>query len=186
MIGLALVTCLSAFATGLLDSQSRDVERQLSADYVAVSQNGWSPLPPPVGNAIARADGVSVASSVRSERARFGRANIDVSGVDPSTIASVYRFHGADPSTLHGAEAIVRGAWAKDHHLTVGSPLADRDAGREATAAHRRRALRPGEARQPARPRADHEADVRRELRDARRRVHVRPLVGSGGARAGR
>jgi putative ABC transport system permease protein len=124
MIGLALVTCLSAFATGLLDSQSRDVEGQLSADYVAVSQNGWAPLPPPVGIAIAHADGVSVASSVRSERARFGRANIDVSGVDPSTIASVYRFRGADPSILHGAGAIVRRPWAENHGLTVGSRFA--------------------------------------------------------------
>src|SRR5215831_496590 len=38
MIGLALVTCLSAFAKGLLDSHSRDVERQLNVDAVAVSQ----------------------------------------------------------------------------------------------------------------------------------------------------
>jgi putative ABC transport system permease protein len=128
MIGLALVTCLSAFAKGLLDSQSRDVERQLKADYVAVSQNGWSPLPPPVGNAIARTDGVTVASSVRSERARVGRANVDVSGVDPATIASVYRFdwtRGGDSSVraLHGTQAILRAAWAKDHHLVIGSRL---------------------------------------------------------------
>jgi putative ABC transport system permease protein len=110
MIGLALVTCLAAFAKGLLDSQSRDVERQLDADYVAVSQNGWSPLPPAVGNAIARADGVTVASSVRSERARYGGANVDVSGIDPSTIAPVYRFRwtrGGDLSKLAGAGAIV-------------------------------------------------------------------------------
>ena len=128
MIGLALVTCLSAFAKGLLDSQSRDVERQLSADYVAVSQNGWSPLPPPVGNAIARTEGVTLASSVRSERARVGGANVDVSGVDPATIASVYRFEwtrGGDSSVrvLNGAEAIVRAAWAKEHDVTIGSPL---------------------------------------------------------------
>ena len=128
MIGLALVTCLSAFAKGQLDSQSRDVERQLSADYVAVSQNGWSPLPPSVGDAIARADGVAVASSVRSERARSGGADIDVSGIDPATIVSVYRFtwtRGDDASArrLHGDQAIVRAAWAKNHHLTVGSPL---------------------------------------------------------------
>jgi putative ABC transport system permease protein len=126
MIGLALVTCLSAFAKGLLDSQSRDVERQLSADYVPASQNGWSPLPPPVGTAIARAGGVTVASSVRSERARYGEANIDVSGIDPSTIASVYRFRwtrSGDLSNLAGAGAIVRAPWAKDHGLSVGSRL---------------------------------------------------------------
>src|SRR3954454_6778556 len=126
MIGLALVTCLSAFAKGLLDSQSRDVERQVSADYVAVSQNGWAPLPPPVGTAIARADGVTVASSVRSERARYGGANVDVSGIDASSIASVYRFRWASQghvSKLRGAEAIVRAPWAKDHGLRVGSPL---------------------------------------------------------------
>jgi putative ABC transport system permease protein len=40
MIGLALVTCLAALASGLLDAQSRDVERQLSADQVVVSQDG--------------------------------------------------------------------------------------------------------------------------------------------------
>ena len=126
MIGLALVTCLSAFASGLLDSQSRDVERQLSADQVVVSQDGRSPLPPAVGDAIARTDGVSVASSVRSERARLARSNIDVSGVDSGTIASVYRFRwtrGGDASELARAEAIVRAPWAKDHGLTVGSPL---------------------------------------------------------------
>jgi putative ABC transport system permease protein len=128
MIGLALVTCLSTFAKGLLDSQSRDVERQLDADYVAVSQNGWSPLPPPVGRAIARTSGVTVASSVRSERARFGRASIDVSGIEPATIASVYRFrwtHGSDAAvrSLGAREAIVKAPWAETRHLAVGSPL---------------------------------------------------------------
>ena len=128
MIGLALVTCLSAFAKGLLDSHSRDVERQLNVDAVAVSQNGWSPLPPSVGRAIARTSSVIVASSVRSERARYGRANIDVSGIDPGTITSVYRFRwtqGTDASAraLGGGEAIVRSTWAKTHHLGVGSPL---------------------------------------------------------------
>jgi putative ABC transport system permease protein len=128
MIGLALVTCLSAFAKGLLDSHSRDVERQLNVNAVAVSQSGWSPLPPAVGRAIAHTSGVTVASSVRSERARFERSNVDVSGIDPRTIASVYRFrwtHGSDASVraLRGGEAIVRGTWAKTHHLGVGSPL---------------------------------------------------------------
>jgi putative ABC transport system permease protein len=128
MIGLALVTCLSAFSEGLLDSQSRDVERQLGADYVAVSQSGWTPMPTTVGRAIARTKGVEVASSVRSERARFGQGNIDVSGVDPATIAAVYRFRwtsGSDASLarLGAAQAIVRGPWAAKHHLAVGDAL---------------------------------------------------------------
>jgi putative ABC transport system permease protein len=131
MIGLALVTCLSAFSKGLLDSQSNDVRRQLDVDYVAVSQSGWQPMPTTVGNAIARAKGTEVASSVRSERARFGRANIDVSGIDPATIASVYRFrwtNGSDASVraLHGAEAIVRGDWAKAHRIAVGDAVSIR------------------------------------------------------------
>jgi putative ABC transport system permease protein len=63
---------------------------------------------------------------VRSERARLARSSIDVSGVDSGTIASVYRFRwtrGGDASKLGRAEAIVRAPWAKDHGLTVGSPL---------------------------------------------------------------
>ena len=128
MIGLALVTCLSAFSKGLLDSQARDVEGQLNVDGVVVSENGWSPLPPAIGRAVANTSGVAVASSVRSERALYRRSDIDVSGIDPATLSAVYRFRwtdGSDASVrgLGGAGAIVRGPWAKDHRLAVGSPL---------------------------------------------------------------
>jgi len=124
MIGLALVTCMSAFSKGLLNSQSTDVKRQLNVDYVAVSQSG-TPMPIGVGQAIARTPGVQVASSVRSERALLGTSNIDVSGIDPATITSVYRFtwtRGSDVAvrSLRGTDAIVRGPWATQHGLAVG------------------------------------------------------------------
>ena len=149
MIGLALVT-LSAFASGLLDSQSRDVERQLSADYVAVSQSGWSPLPPPVGEAVARTAGVSVASSMRNERARSGPGEHRRLGVDPNTIASVYRLPRNGIRRLLAPRQTSVQPCAKSHDLGVGSRTVHH-AGRQEGGARRRRDLRPGEARQPAR-----------------------------------
>jgi len=134
MIGLALVACLSVFTKGLLDSHSVAVQHQLNVDYVTVSQNGFSAMPVSVGKAIAQAPGVQVASSVRSERSKFDGANIDVSGVDPSTIASVYRFdwtQGSDASigSLSGGEAVVRGPWAKKQGLAVGDAFTLRTPG---------------------------------------------------------
>src|SRR5262249_3821414 len=93
-----------------------------------VWQSGWTPTPTTVGTAIARTKGTEVASSVRSERARFGEANIDVSGIDPATIPAVYRFRwtsGSDATVraLGGSQAIVRGNWAKQHGIAVGDTV---------------------------------------------------------------
>lgn len=126
MIGLALVTFVAAFGKGLINSDKVAVEKQLKdVTHVVVSQDGWVPLPTAVGDAVARSNGVGVASSVRSERGRYGVSNIDVSGVDPVTIASAYRFDWAqgDDSvarSLAGDDAIIRKTWAKSHHLAVG------------------------------------------------------------------
>ena len=117
------VTCLSAFSKGLLRSHTVDVTRQLRADDVVVSQNGWSPLPLSVGRAVARTPGVSVASSVRAERARFGSSNIDVSGIDPRTIGAVYAIR---VGRLVPGQAVVRAPWAKKHHLVVGDSFSIR------------------------------------------------------------
>ncbi len=53
MVGLALVTFVSVLGTGLLDTTEKGVERQVAAGYVVSSTNGWDPLPPAVGRAVA-------------------------------------------------------------------------------------------------------------------------------------
>jgi putative ABC transport system permease protein len=125
MIGLALVTFVAAFGKGLRDSDKVAVEGQLDVTHVVLSQSGWAPLPTTVGDAVARATKGGVASSVRSERSRYGAENLDVSGVDPATIGSLYRFdwaRGDDAvvGSLARGEAVVREDWATDSSLAVG------------------------------------------------------------------
>lgn len=129
MIGLALVAFVSVVAAGLLDASRTAVARQVDADYVVTSVSGHDTLPTSVGRAVASAPGVVRASSVRSDRARVAGSAQDVSGVDPATIAGVYRFTwsaGSDAtlSTLDGGGAILEKRFARDHHLAVGSSVA--------------------------------------------------------------
>ena len=124
MIGLALVTFVSVLATALRGSDAKAIKRQLSADYVAVTQNGWASLPTGVGRNIAATRGVQIASSVRGEQASVDGSDILVSGVDPATIAKVYRFDWKQQASLAGLDgtgAIVSKTMASDKHLRVGS-----------------------------------------------------------------
>jgi putative ABC transport system permease protein len=128
MIGLALVTFVSVFGTGLRASDRNAITKQIDTDYAVLSQNTWTGLPPVVGQAVAQLPRVDVASSVRYDRARVGSSNIDVSGVDPATITQVYRFDWKDGSdatleSLGMNGAIVRSSFAKGHDLSVGSPF---------------------------------------------------------------
>ena len=126
MIGLALVTFVSVFATALRGSDTKAVERQLDANYVAVTQNGWAALPPVVGERLGTTRGVQVASAVRGEQASVGGSEIGVSGVDPATIDRVYRFAWKEKASfagLGGAGAVVSKSLASDKHLRVGGSL---------------------------------------------------------------
>jgi putative ABC transport system permease protein len=123
MIGLALVTFVSVLATALRGSDARAIERQLDADYVAVTQNGWAALPPTVGEKLTATRGVQVASAVRGEQAKVDGSEVGVSGIDPATIGEVYRFDWKTRvplAALGGTGAIVSKELAADKHLSVG------------------------------------------------------------------
>jgi putative ABC transport system permease protein len=132
MIGLALVTFVAAFGKGLIDSDKTAVEQQLNnVTHVVVSTSGWTPLPTTIGTAVQKSPAVEAASSVRYDRARFGVENIDVAGVDPGTIASLYRFDWAEGGDeivqgLTAKDAVVRKTWAEDQGLAVGDTFSIR------------------------------------------------------------
>jgi putative ABC transport system permease protein len=129
MIGLALVTFVATLGSGLRDSFGSSLDKQIRSDYVvSVDQNSDVPLfSREAGDALAGADGVTVASSVRSDQARVLGATTPVVGVDPATIGRVYHLDLAAGSqsalTRLGDGAIVRDDYADEHHLRVGSPL---------------------------------------------------------------
>ena len=125
MIGLALVSFVAVLGSGVHGSIDRAINKQVTADWVVTSQNGWSSFPAAAGAAVAKAPGVRVASAIRSDRGRIGKANVTVNGIDPATIGSVYRFQWKDGSDatlakLGGGGALVKEAFAKKHDLRVG------------------------------------------------------------------
>ena len=130
MIGLALVTFVSVLARGLLVSDQAAIRSQLDGvTHVVTPQgDGDSTMPVAVGDAVANASGVKVASSVRGDMVSAAGSQEVVSGVDPDTIGRVYRFewkHGSDAAlaSLAAGGAIVDESLAKDRHLRVGDRL---------------------------------------------------------------
>jgi putative ABC transport system permease protein len=125
MIGLALVTFVTVMAQGLRSSERDAIQKQVQADYVVVSQNGWSTLPAAIGEAAGRAPGVTGATSIRRERGRVLGHGIDVSGVDPATIDELYRLQWEEGSpgvlrAMGAHDAILRESFANDYGFAVG------------------------------------------------------------------
>ena len=105
---------------------SNALKDQVRADYVVTAKNGYDTFTSSAGNALANAPGVAAASAVRNDKASSFGSDIDVTGVDPSTIGNVYDFRwkkGSDNVLLSlGFDgAIVRNQFADDQNLEVGS-----------------------------------------------------------------
>jgi putative ABC transport system permease protein len=127
MIGLALVTFVATLGSGLKDSVTSQISDQAKSDYVVTSSENEGTFPKATDRALASAPGVTVASSVRTDQAKILGGETTVAGVDPATIAHVYRFdweRGSDASVSNlGDGAIVDSKYAEDNHLRVGSRL---------------------------------------------------------------
>jgi putative ABC transport system permease protein len=129
MIGLALVTMVATLGKGLITSDRSSLRHQVQADYVVTSKNGWDPLSRAAGDAAAAAPGVTVSSSVRNEQAKVLDDEVRVDGIDPATIASVYRYDWVSGSNGTLAElgrdgAVIRKKWSDAHHVGVGDRIA--------------------------------------------------------------
>jgi putative ABC transport system permease protein len=120
------VTFVAVLAEGMRTSNSDAIERQVLADYVVVSQDGFTPFVGSAGTAAARAPGVTVSSDVRSELGKADGSGQYITGIDPETITDVYRFDWQDGSDavlgqLGGDGAILSDDFADQKNLEVGS-----------------------------------------------------------------
>jgi putative ABC transport system permease protein len=129
MIGLALVTFVAVLASGLESSTEDDLNHQVKSDYVVVPDRGADSeyFDTATDAALASVGDVSVISAVRTDKARVLGSTVSVAGIDGQTIGSVYRFAWTDGSDAVlaklGNGAIVDSKWAKEHKLSLGSPL---------------------------------------------------------------
>jgi putative ABC transport system permease protein len=114
MIGLTLVSFVAVFGKALLESDENALRKQLGTSHVITSQSGWDTVPLGAGEAAAAAPGVSFSSSIRGDRAQIlGGGEVDVSGVDPTTIGKAYKFEWLEGSpaalaALAKGDAVVR------------------------------------------------------------------------------
>jgi len=128
MIGLALVTLVAVIAAGITKSFRGAVNDLWISGYAITAQNNFDPIPIAAGNAAAQTPGVEAIANVREDDGEVFRNVIQATGVNPgaSQIFRINWLHGGDNSifTRLGAHgAFVDDGFAKDHHLTIGSPL---------------------------------------------------------------
>jgi putative ABC transport system permease protein len=91
MIGLALITFVATLGKGLKASDIETLKDQVRSDYVMTAGNGFDPFPAEAGDAVARASGVVLAASARTEKARIFGSTVDVAGIGPA-FARAYHF----------------------------------------------------------------------------------------------
>ena len=131
MIGLALVTLVATLASGIIKPFTDAVDQLFVADYAITAQNNFDPIPPSAAHAAAKVPGVVAIASVRGgDGAVLEHGDttlISVTGAEPLTSKVIdLDWQDGSPTTIDnlGANgAVVSKAYAKDHDLTVGSPL---------------------------------------------------------------
>jgi putative ABC transport system permease protein len=127
MIGLTLVTVVAVLGAGLRTTVESAVTDQVSAAYIVDGKDG-APFEAAEGDALARTPGVETVSHVRNDRAIVGGEELDVTGVDPKTIAQFYTFawtKGSDDTLARLGQdgALVTKTYADDKNVAVGQHL---------------------------------------------------------------
>jgi putative ABC transport system permease protein len=127
MIGLTLVTVVAVLGSGMSATTRSAVSDQVRADHVIDAKDGL-PFRAAEGDALARVDGVTGATHVRSDTALVQGDEGEISGIDPATIADFYRFtwlKGSERSLgqLGTDGALVTKDYAESEHLKVGSTV---------------------------------------------------------------
>ena len=127
MVGLTLVTVVAVLGAGVRKSVESAVTDQVKAAYIVDGPDGV-PFAAAEGDAIARVPGVNTASSVRVDKALVAGKEQDVTGVDPATIASFYKFKWTDGSAnaiagLGTDGALVTESYADDKDVAIGKRL---------------------------------------------------------------
>jgi putative ABC transport system permease protein len=127
MIGLTLVTVVAVLGAGMRSTVESAVTDQITAAYILNGTDGL-PFEAAEGDALAGVPGVDTASHVRVDKALVAGDEMDVTGVDPATIARFYRFDWTEGSDARIAElaadgALVTESYADDQDVAVGDPL---------------------------------------------------------------
>ena len=123
MIGLTLVTLVSVIAAGLKTTFEDSVNKLFVADYALTSENGFTPTSVASERALRGIEGVQVVSGVRAgEGEAFGK-RMGITAVEPNVERVIDLKWIAGSARLGNDGFFVQKSYAKDHGLTIGSPL---------------------------------------------------------------
>jgi putative ABC transport system permease protein len=127
MIGIALVAFVAVLAHGVRVTNSDAIERQIQADLIVTSQDGYTEFPAAVGDAAGEANGVETASNVRQEIAEIDGHAGNLTGLD-ERIDEVYDFRwdqGSDEvlTRLGDDGAVLPSNFAEDNDIVVGDTI---------------------------------------------------------------
>jgi putative ABC transport system permease protein len=130
MISIALVTFVAVFAAGLKAGINNTIDQSFRGDFLIQNTDGFSPIPPAAGNAVAKLPDVASVSHWRSSGAKVAGIGSDaeVTGLDPKTANGALSLDWVEgsPSTLtdlRPGQAILDDKYRKNHHLAVGDTL---------------------------------------------------------------
>jgi putative ABC transport system permease protein len=128
MIGLALITFVAILGQGLRTSFGDAVDKLFVADYALTAENGFDPFAKQTDDAVAVTPGITAISPIRIGDARVFGDNTQVTAVQ-ANLAKTVRIDWLKggknvPAQLGRDGAFVDEDYAKDHHLSIGSPLA--------------------------------------------------------------
>ena len=127
MIGLALVTIVAVLAQGIKAQFEDAVAAEFHADYALTSQDGFTPTSTASAEAVRQSGVATLVAGVRAGDGRVAGKSLPVAGVDPG-ISKVLKLNwedgtNTDLDTLGMTGAILTKGYAKNHDLTVGSPI---------------------------------------------------------------
>jgi putative ABC transport system permease protein len=127
MIGLTLVTIVATLGAGIKSGTQDSIKKQLHASYVVDGKENL-PFRAAEGEKLAATPGVKAASHVRSDEALVQGKQMEITGIDTTTISRFYTFKwssGSDRALgeLGSDGALITKSLAKAKHLKVGSPL---------------------------------------------------------------
>ncbi|MFZ0323276.1 MAG: FtsX-like permease family protein [Actinomycetes bacterium] len=124
MIGIALVTALTIFATSTSTSVAKVVDRVIGAEFL-ISTQTQRPFPDSVATAVSGVDGIAAVASVKQVPAKVDGADTVVVGLDPSSIGQMLdlTFITGSLADLDTTSVVVDDKTATNAGLSVGDSV---------------------------------------------------------------
>lgn len=124
MIGLALVSALTVFATSTKTSVTQAVDRVFGAEFLIMNQ-AQRPFPATVATAVRETTGVASVSAIKYVPAEIDGAGAALTGVDPSTVSDAVNleFDQGSMADLTASGILTDSATADSLGLAVGDKV---------------------------------------------------------------